>query len=88
MKTEDDIIFRNKISFTQITRLIFPDSKVHGAHLGPVGPHVGPMNLAIWVIMIFTNEQYSHWFTTRLQICEDLRKCMLAFVYARFQLHK
>ena len=31
-----------------------PDSKVHGAHMGPIwvmsapnGPHVGPMNLAI-----------------------------------------
>ena len=34
----------------------FPDSKVHGANMGPIwgrqdpgGPHVGPMNLAIWV---------------------------------------
>ena len=34
----------------------FPDSKVHGANMGsiwgrqdPDGPHVGPMNLAIWV---------------------------------------
>ena len=32
-----------------------PDSKVHGANIGPIwgrqypgGPHVGPMNLAIW----------------------------------------
>ena len=32
-----------------------PDSKVHGANMGliwgrqdPGGPHVGPMNLAIW----------------------------------------
>ena len=35
-----------------------PDSKVHGAHMGPIwggqdpgGPHVGPMNLAIWGFM-------------------------------------
>ena len=35
---------------------IFPDSKVHGTNMGPIwgrqdpgGPHVGPMNLAIWV---------------------------------------
>ena len=35
----------------------FPDSKVHGANMGPIwgrqdpnGPHVGPMNLAIWVL--------------------------------------
>ena len=34
-----------------------PDSKVHEANMGPIwrrqdpgGPHVGPMNLAIWVI--------------------------------------
>ena len=34
----------------------FPDSKVHGANMGPIsgrqdpgGSHVGPMNLAIWV---------------------------------------
>ena len=34
-----------------------PDSKVHGANMGPTwvlsvpaGPHVGPMNLAIWVV--------------------------------------
>ena len=34
---------------------IAPDSKVHGANMGPIwgrqdpdGPHVGPMNLAIW----------------------------------------
>ena len=36
--------------------IIFPDSKVHGANMGPIwaqqdpgGPHVGPMNFAIWV---------------------------------------
>ena len=36
----------------------FPDSKVHGANMGPIlgrqdpdGPHVGPMNFAIWVIL-------------------------------------
>ena len=34
---------------------IDPDSKVHGANMGPIwgqqdpgGPHVGPMNFAIW----------------------------------------
>ena len=34
----------------------YPDSKVHGATVGPTwvlsapdGPHVGPMNLAIWI---------------------------------------
>ena len=35
--------------------LAIPDSKVHGANMGPIwgqqdlgGPHVGPMNFAIW----------------------------------------
>ena len=35
---------------------IFPDTKVRGANMGPIwgrqdpgGPHVGPMNFAIWV---------------------------------------
>ena len=35
----------------------YPDSKVHGANMGPIwgrqdpgGPHVGPMNFAIWDI--------------------------------------
>ena len=34
----------------------YPDSKVHGGNMGPIwgrqdpgGPHVGPMNFAIWV---------------------------------------
>ena len=34
----------------------YPDSKVHGANMGPIwgrqdpgGPHVGPINFAIWV---------------------------------------
>ena len=34
---------------------VIPDSKIHGANMGPIwvrqgpgGPHVGPMNFAIW----------------------------------------
>ena len=41
---------------------ICPDSKVHGANMGPTwvlsapdGPHVGPMNLAIRVFIIWNN---------------------------------
>ena len=37
----------------------YPESKVHGAIMGPIWgrqdpgvPHVGPMNFAIWVILI------------------------------------
>ena len=39
-----------------------PDSKVHGDNMGPIwgrqdpgGPHVGPMNFAIWVANIMTS---------------------------------
>ena len=37
----------------------FPDGKFHGANMGPIwgrqdpgGPHVGPMNFAIWVVAL------------------------------------
>ena len=40
-----------------ILSMAYPDSKVHGANMGPIwgrqdpgGPHVGPMNFAIWVV--------------------------------------
>ena len=39
----------------------YPDSKVHGAYMGPIwgrqdpgGPHVGSMNFAIWVAFVFS----------------------------------
>ena len=39
---------------------VFPDGKVYGANMGPIwgrqdpcGPHVGPINFAIWVTVIF-----------------------------------
>ena len=36
-------------------RQYFPDSKAHGANIRPTwdpgGPHVGPMNLAIWELL-------------------------------------
>ena len=47
----------------------FPDSKVHGANMGPIwgrqdpgGSHVGPMNLAIWVTYARI-EDYLRWCT-------------------------
>ena len=50
--------------------IAFPDSKVHGAHMGPTwvlsapdGPQVGPMNLAIRVVLflllIFSNHLHN-----------------------------
>ena len=42
---------------------VFSDSKVHGVNMGPTwvlsvpdGPHVGPMNLAIWVILVLVSK--------------------------------
>ena len=45
------------MEYTEIIQLLHvsPDSKVYGANMGPIwglqdpdGPHVGPMNFAIW----------------------------------------
>ena len=37
----------------------YPDNKIHGAHMGPIwvlsapgGPHVGVLNIAIWVCLM------------------------------------
>ena len=45
--------------FNSSVRQNLPDSKVHGANMGPIlgrqtpgGPHVGPMNFAIWEFII------------------------------------
>ena len=44
---------------------IYPDSKVHGANMGPIwgrqdpgGPHVGPINFAIWVCLYIFHITY------------------------------
>ena len=41
----------------------YPDSKVHEANMGPIwvrqdpgGPHVGPLNFAIWVLDAVTRK--------------------------------
>ena len=59
-----DIHQQPRPSMTQIGHLCLnnsnvPDSKVHGANMGPTlvlsapdGPHVGPMNLVIWECML------------------------------------
>ena len=45
--------------YSLILALDTPDNKVHGANMGPIwgrqdpgGPHVGPMNLAIWDLLL------------------------------------
>ena len=41
----------------EIAACIYPDTKDHGANMGPIwgrqdpgGPHVGPIDFAVWVI--------------------------------------
>ena len=54
----DDVLFyMNARADTYYLIMAYPDSKVRGANMGPIwgrqdpgGPHVGPMNLAIWVV--------------------------------------
>ena len=48
-------------------RRVFPDSKVHGANMGPIwgrqdpgGPHGGPMSLAIWVVITLNRGGYCY----------------------------
>ena len=49
--------------------VLISDSKIHGANMGPSwvlpapgGPHVGPMNLAIWVCCSYTHRRrFSLW---------------------------
>ena len=60
IQLEWKIALHTEISLIQLLCLLitqnYPDSKVHGANMGPIwgrfdpgGPHVGPMNFAIWV---------------------------------------
>ena len=55
------MLYRNIYTHSVLTAICscIPDSKVHGANMGPTcvlsapgGPHVGPMNLAIWDILV------------------------------------
>ena len=51
------IYWRLPLEVWRVISEMYPDNKVHGAHMGPTwvlsapgGPHVGPMNLAIRVV--------------------------------------
>ena len=63
-----DVIYNPDDRFCNWDRyynLDFPDSKVYGTNMGPTwerqnpcGPHVGPMNLAIWVVFLIQLYRY------------------------------
>ena len=51
--------------FRMVIKNFYPDNKVHGATMGPIwgrqdpgGPHVGPTNLAIWVVNYWISHSY------------------------------
>ena len=53
------------------TQKIYPNSKVHGANMGPSwgrqdpgGPHVGPMNFAIWVVYFIQMDIIFQWWSS------------------------
>ena len=52
---------QNTANLSKIISLRIPDSKIHGTNMGPIwgrqdpgGPHVGPMNFAIWDSLYMT----------------------------------
>ena len=56
--------------FLWVSVLTVPDSKVHGANMGPIwgwqgsgGPHVGPINFAIWGVIIGSCQR---WWTSHM----------------------
>ena len=64
----------------------YPDSKVHGANVGPIwsrqdpgGPHVGPMNVAIWVCILYV------WFAFIQSISWLPLSCVTAVFYDHMQ---
>ena len=57
----------------------YPDSKVNGVNMGsiwgredPGGPHVGPMNLAIWVVDVTTYPLQSFYPTSLISVSKIL----------------
>ena len=70
--TNSDVMLKCGISTSNFCLLFprhgYPDSKVHGANMGPTwvlsapdGPHIGPTNLAIRVITPSTHKLCEEW---------------------------
>ena len=60
-----DVVYRlsDRNCYTRQLLEYIPDNKGHGANMGPIwgrkdpgGPHVGPMNLAIWNLTDYAND--------------------------------
>ena len=68
--------------------IIYPDNKIPGANMGhtwvllaPGGPHVGPMNLVIWVTITLERLQRDElrYALPRIPILKYLNKCFYLF---------
>ena len=66
----------------------FPESKIHGANMGPTwvlsapdGPHVGPMNFAIWVMINAIKNLYAMWNTAfyNFIFCIDAQVSIISY---------
>ena len=70
-----------------------PDSKVHGANMGPIsgrqdscGPHVGPMNLAIWEAIQCNAMRFRLWyFSCPSFIRHNFPMCLITFPERNFR---
>ena len=76
----------NLIKLIMHLSYIFPDSKVHGAQMGPIwgrqdpgGPHVGPMNFAIWAYNIPLKTEMCI-FLFSLVYCGIWDRCIVGFM--------
>ena len=84
--------------YAPLQSISFPDSKYHGADIGPIwgrqdpdGPHVGHMNFAIWVVVrnwkILTL-LYWHHHTVCLFLCVHIHTCMMLFQVSDSDIHE
>ena len=77
MSKSDNKIVSLFLEIQVVTIITCPDSKVHGANMGPTwvlsapdGPHVGPMNLAIRVVT------YNKLLNTAVQWWQNMEQAM------------
>ena len=73
----------------QTASIHYPDSKVHEANMGtiwgrqdPVGPHVGPMNFAIWAhVWLINNTPTAKHYIRYISIYSSLKHTdLLTFI--------
>ena len=74
------VIYGNSSQHTEFLKTVIydnnPDSKVHRANMGPIwggqdpgGPHVGPMNFAIWEVIGIYSVTYMFISDLQVSVC-------------------